>query len=121
VPTQTRRYLQNNPSELCEGFAEPGDDSVLPQRDHGVEERRRDGLAYDGDAAGVDEQAGFYSGGFSDGAGGVVARVVTPLGEGSEGVREFDEQFRNLWIFPEFIFGGLIERKFIAEKSARPG
>ena len=48
---------------------------------------RGHGLADDGDARGVDEQAGFYACGLGDRAGGVVAGVVIPLGEGGECVR----------------------------------
>ena len=65
---------------LWKGGAEAADDAVLAQGDHGVEEGRGDGLADDGYAGGVDEEAGFYSGGLGYGAGGVIAGVVIPLG-----------------------------------------
>jgi hypothetical protein len=67
-------------TESGEGSAEAADYSILAQGDHGVEERGGDGLADDGDAGGVDEEAGFDAAGLGDGAGGVVAGVVVPLG-----------------------------------------
>ena len=65
---------------LREGGAEAADYAVLAEGDHCVEEGRRDGLADDGDAGGVDEEAGFYAGGLGYGAACVVAGVVIPLG-----------------------------------------
>jgi hypothetical protein len=51
----------------------------LPQRYHGVEERRGYRLPDDGHAAGVDQQAGFYAGGLGDRARSVIARIVIPF------------------------------------------
>jgi hypothetical protein len=65
---------------LGEGGAEAADYSVLAQGDHGVEEWGGYGLADDGDAGGVDEEAGFYAAGLGYGAAGVIAGVVVPLG-----------------------------------------
>jgi hypothetical protein len=65
---------------LREGGAEAADDAVLAQGDHGVEEGWGDRLADDGNAGGVDEEAGFYAGGLGYGAACVVAGVVIPLG-----------------------------------------
>jgi hypothetical protein len=71
---------------LGERGAEAADYSVLAQGDHGVEEGWGYGLADDGDAGGVDEEAGFYASGFGYGAASVVAGVVVPLGQGGQSV-----------------------------------
>ena len=68
------------------GSPEAADDALPAEDGHGVEQRRGDGLTYDGDAGGVDEQAGFYAGVFSDFARGVVTGVMVPFAERFEGV-----------------------------------
>jgi hypothetical protein len=73
------RLARTHVDLLGEGGAEAADYSVLAQGHHCVEEWGGDGLADDGDAGGVDEEAGFYAAGLGDGAGGVVAGVVIPL------------------------------------------
>src|SRR5690348_580196 len=54
--------------EFLEGGAKAADDALLAKHDHGIEERRCDGLADDGDANGVDEQTCFDATRFSDSA-----------------------------------------------------
>src|SRR6202521_6301595 len=74
------------------GFSQSADDAFAAQSHHGVEERRRDGLADDGHARGVDEQAGLYAGGFGDGARGEVARIMIPIGKFFERAGKIREQ-----------------------------
>src|SRR3989442_14143716 len=83
-------------------IAQAADDALLTERDHGVEQRRRDGLAHNRDARGVDQQAGLDAGGFRDRARGMVASIVVPLGEFFERTGKFREQFRDFGVFPEF-------------------
>src|SRR5260370_26295310 len=96
--------------------AQAADDALLPENDHGVEERGRDGLADNRDARRVDQQAGLDAGAFRDRARGMVASIVVPLAEFFERVGKFLEQFRGFGIFPEFFFCRLVTREFIAEK-----
>ena len=64
-------------------------DALLAERDHGVEERRRDSLADDGHASSVDQQGGFHACGFSYGSRSVIASVVVPLFQISQSVSKF--------------------------------
>jgi hypothetical protein len=79
-PTLGRVVGRNSRIGLGEGGAEAADYAILAEGDHGVEQGGGDGLADDGDAGGVDEEAGFYAGGIGYGAGRVIAGVVIPLG-----------------------------------------
>ena len=60
-------------------FVEPANDTRLAERDHGVEERRSDGLPYNGNAGGVDQQRGLHPRSLGDGASSVIAGVVIPF------------------------------------------
>src|SRR6266436_4852086 len=132
IPNSTRGQGCTPPDfffegRLALGFSETGhrvaqtaDDALLAENDHGVEERRRYGLADDGHARGIDQQAGFHAAGFGHRAGGVVACVVIPLGKRFEPIGQSPEEFRHSRICPEFFFGGGVASKFVAEKCARP-
>src|SRR6267154_5190511 len=50
-------------SETGHRVAQTADDALLAENDHGVEERRRYGLADDSHARGIDQQAGFHAAG----------------------------------------------------------
>jgi len=63
------------------------DYALLPKRNHGVKQRRRDGLAYNRYACRVDQQAGFDASSFRYGARCVIAGVVIPVWQCSQGVR----------------------------------
>lgn len=91
-----------------DNIAETADDAALAEHDHRVEERRRDGLADDGHARGVDEQAGFDSASFGDSAGSVVASVVIPFGKRFKRHSELREQIRNFRVLPEFVLGSSV-------------
>src|SRR5947209_5044315 len=54
--------------DFGECVAQTAHDSLLAEYDHGIEQRRGNGLADDGHANRVDEQSGFDAGGFGDGA-----------------------------------------------------
>jgi hypothetical protein len=87
IKDAVRLYIEDRAYRvLRECFAQAADDALLAENDHGIEKRGGDGLAYDCDAAGVDEQAGFHAGGFSDRARGPIARIVTPVGQRFERV-----------------------------------
>src|SRR5260370_42564117 len=60
------------------GAAEAVDDALAAEDHHGIEERRGHGLAHDGDARGVDEQAGLDAFSFGERAQRVVAGIVVP-------------------------------------------
>src|SRR4029077_17658694 len=105
-------------SSLSERLSQSAYDALLPQRHHGIEERRRNGLANDGDARRVDQQPGLHTGGFGDGARSMVAGVMIPFGQPGKSVRQFSEQFRDFRIFPELLFGRWIDGKIIAEEGA---
>src|SRR5207248_6109037 len=108
-------------AELGDGIAKTADYALLAEGDHGVKERRSDGLAYDGDANGVDQEPGFDTRGFGNGASRVVAGIVIPFGERGQsggGIREQVFDFRGL--FPEFFLGNRIANEIVGEKCARP-
>src|SRR6267154_125641 len=73
-------------NEFVLGFAETGhriaqtsDHALLPQNDHGIEERWCDGLAHNRHACRVDQQAGFDAARFGDRTRRMIASVVVPL------------------------------------------
>src|SRR6266567_58608 len=80
-PCQTRL------AEFGQRVAKTVHNAFLSEDDHGVKQRRRDGLSNDGDANRVDEQTSLHAGGFSNGAGRVIARVVAPFRKCGKGVR----------------------------------
>jgi hypothetical protein len=103
--------------DFGECVAQTAHDSLQAEYDHGIEQRRGNGLADDGHANRVDEQSGFDAGGFGDGAGSVIAGVVIPLWQGGESVGSFRKQVFNFGrLFPEFFFGGGIPFEVVGEK-----
>ena len=99
-------------------FVEAANDTRLAERDHGVKQRRSDGLPHDGYAAGIDDQPRLHSRGFCYGSRRVVARVMIPFGKGSKRIRGLCEQLGNFGIFPELVFGGLFVGKIFREKGS---
>ena len=90
----------------------------MAEDDHGIEERRCDGLADDGNADRVDEQTCFDAARFSDSATRMIAGVMIPFGKRSEGIGRFGKKIRNFRVFPEFILGGLLIAEIVRKKRA---
>src|SRR6266851_1101602 len=108
-PLILKSSRSNNGLGLCgagHGVVQAADDALLAENDHGVEKRRSDSLAHDGHARRVDQQSGLNAFRFGDRSRGVIASVVVPLREFSQGIRELGEKFRHFRIFPEFFLGG---------------
>ena len=105
-------------SEFLQCGAETADDALLAKRDHGIEERRRNGLADDGDADRIDQQAGFDAAGFGDGAAGVIAGVMIPFGKRGERVGGFGKEVGNFRVFPKFVLGGLLVAEIVGKERA---
>lgn len=87
---RTRRCSQNKTIDsfglyllfpLVQGFAQAAHDALLTQDNHGVEQRRSNGLANDRNAGCVDEQARLHAGVFGNFAGSVVTGIVIPFRE----------------------------------------
>src|SRR5580704_1623666 len=72
-------------------ITQASDDAMLAEHNHGFKERRRDGLADERDARGVDQQASFHAFGLGEFAQHGVASVMIPICERGEIVGESRE------------------------------
>lgn len=102
--------------------SETAEDAVATEHRHGIEQRRSDGLADDGDACRVDQQASLDAFSFGQRAKGMVASIMTPFRGRNcgQGLRKLCQELRNLGVFPEFRFRGGIDFEIVGEKRARP-
>ena len=87
---QTPACLANSERLLpvLQRVAETTNDAFLAENDHGIEQGRSHGLANNGHAGGVDEQARLDACIFGDFTCSMIARIVIPLGKTGERVRE---------------------------------
>src|SRR5215813_10019636 len=92
--------------KLGQRITEAADDTFLAESDHGIEERRRNGLADNGNADRVDQKTCLYTASFGNCARSVIAGVVIPFRKRGQRIGGFCEEIRNFRIFPEFILGG---------------
>src|SRR5437660_1188749 len=115
-----RRRAEARSCRCWKGAAQAVHHAVATEDDHRVEQGRRNGLAYDGNAGGVDQQAGFYAFGFGERTESVAAGIVIPAawGDGGQLFRQLGKQLRNFRILPELGLGGRVELEIIREKCA---
>src|SRR6266849_6977703 len=89
-------------SKSGNSIAQASHNALLAKYDHRIEKRRRNRLAHDRHARRINKQAGLDAARFGDRTRCVIASVVVPFAERFQRVREFREEFRRFWIFPEF-------------------
>ena len=76
-------------SETVYRITQTPHDALLPENNHGVKEGRRHRLTDNRHTRCIDQQTGFNATGFRNGARGMVASVVVPLGKRFERIGKF--------------------------------
>ena len=97
---------------LALGFTETGHriaqaahDPLLAENNHGIEQRRRHGLADNRHARRVNQQSCFDASCLSDRARCVVTSIMIPFAKSFERISQLREKFWHFRIFPEFLLG----------------